>query len=273
MDTKCFVIELQQGTHQWLVWRHNGIGSSEASTIMGENRFESALMLLQQKRGPVIFDSPQNEAMAIGTKLEPEARRLYISETGKVVRPVCVQSSKYDWLRASLDGLSTNHDAVVEIKCGAGVYRRVSRSRSVPDYYYGQVQHILAVTGLQSLDFWCYWPDNPALLVPVERNDAYIERLLAKELEFWNLVSQTSTPRRTIIISLVDTGNPDEDNYKFRSVIRLLREFPGQDSVQLEVAGDGRRTLLELPLVTTSFCLELEERLAYLVGYGQVKTL
>jgi hypothetical protein len=51
--------------------------------------------------------------MALGTKLEPEARKLYNAETGKDVRPVCVQSSKYEWLRASLDGLSTNHDAVV----------------------------------------------------------------------------------------------------------------------------------------------------------------
>ena len=193
MNSNFIVVELQQGTSQWLTWRHNGIGASEASTIMGENRFESAAMLLQEKRGSVILDSPQNEAMALGTRLEPEARELYIKKTGKDVRPVCVQSSTYDWLRASLDGLSTNHDAVVEIKCGASVYRRVSQSHSVPDYYYGQVQHILAVTGLDSLDFWCYWPDSPALLLPVERNDTYIQRLLNKELEFWNLINQTDT--------------------------------------------------------------------------------
>ena len=189
MNTDFAVVELQQRTSQWLAWRHNGIGASEASTIMGENRFESASMLLQKKRGPVILDSFQNEAMALGTQLEPEARKLYIAKTGKDVRPVCVQSSRYDWLRASLDGLSTNYHAVVEIKCGASVYRRVSQSCSVPDYYYGQVQHILAVTGLESLDFWCYWPDNPALLLPVERDDTYIQRLLSKELEFWNLIN------------------------------------------------------------------------------------
>ena len=131
--------------------------------------------------------------MALGTQLEPECRKLYITKTGKEVSPVCVQSSRYKWLRASLDGLSINHDTVVEIKCGASVYRRVSQSRSVPDYYYGQVQHIMAVIGLDSLDFWCYWPNNPALLLRVERDEPYIERLLAKELEFWNLVKQNNT--------------------------------------------------------------------------------
>jgi putative phage-type endonuclease len=190
VNTNFVVVELQQGTRQWLVWRHNGIGASEASAIMGENRFKSASMLLQEKRGTVILDSFQNAAMALGTQLEPEARNLYIAKTGKNVRPVCVQSTRYDWLRASLDGLSTNHDAVVEIKCGASVYRRVSQSGCVPDYYYGQVQHILAVTGLYSLDFWCYWPDNSPLLLSVERDDKYIESLLGKELEFWSLVNQ-----------------------------------------------------------------------------------
>jgi len=131
--------------------------------------------------------------MALGTKLEPEARKLYVEETGKDVRPVCVQSSKYAWLRASLDGLTTNQDSVVEIKCGASVYRKVSKYRAIPAYYYGQLQHILAITDLDSLDFWCYWPGSPNLLLAVERNDLYIERLLIKELEFWNLIKQNNT--------------------------------------------------------------------------------
>jgi len=192
MTTNFSLVDLQQGTSEWLTWRHKGIGASDASTVMGENRFENPSVLLQQKRGPVILDSFQNEAMARGTQLEPEARKLYIATTGNEVRPVCVQSFRYDWLRASLDGLSTNHDAVVEIKCGASVYRRVSQSRTIPDYYYGQVQHILAITGLDSLDFWCYWPDNPPVLLPIKRNEPYIERLLRKELEFWNLVNQNN---------------------------------------------------------------------------------
>ncbi len=273
MNTECVIVELQQGTSQWLAWRHNGIGSSDAPSIMGENRFQSASMLLQEKRGSVILDSVQNEAMALGTKLEPEARKLYIAKTGKDVRPVCVQSSRYDWLRASLDGLSTNQDTVVEIKCGASAYSILSQSRSVPDYYYGQVQHILAVTGLESLDFWCYWPDNPALLLRVERDDTYIELLLSKELEFWNLVNQSTTRRRTVLINMVDTSNPEEDNYRLRSVMRLLLEFPGQDSVQIEIASNGLRTRLEMPLVTTAFCPELEERLAALVGDGQARVM
>jgi len=162
-------------------------GASDAPTVMGENPFNSAAQLLQEKRGPV-RSFGQNAAMARGTELEPEARRRYIAKTGRDVRPACLQSTRYDWLRASLDGFAINHDAVVEIKCGASVYRKTSQSRNVPGYYYGQLQHILAVTGLDSLDFWCYWPSSPELLLHVGRDNAYIERLLEKELGFWNLV-------------------------------------------------------------------------------------
>ena len=191
MSAHFTIVELQQGTEQWQEWRRKGIGASDAPTIMGENRFKSAAQLLYEKRGRA-RDFGQNEAMSLGTQFEPEARRRYVDRTGKNVKPACLQSTRYDWLRASLDGFTANGDAVVEIKCGRSVYRQVSQSGSVPDYYYGQLQHILAVTGLGSLDFWCYWPGCPELLVPVQRNNGYIERLLIRELEFWNQVKENA---------------------------------------------------------------------------------
>jgi putative phage-type endonuclease len=192
MNAKHFtLVTLEQGTDPWLEWRHNGIGASDASTIMGENRFKSYEELLHEKRGPA-RDFGQNAAMARGIELEPEARRLYSVKTGRDVRPVCIQSTRYEWLRASLDGLTLDHDAVVEIKCGASAYRMASETGCIPDYYYGQVQHILALTGLDLLDFWCYWPGYPELLIPVPRDVEYIELLLNKELQFWKQIRQTA---------------------------------------------------------------------------------
>ena len=50
MDTHFTIVKIQQGTREWLEWRHRGIGASDASTIMGENRFKDAVELLQEKR-------------------------------------------------------------------------------------------------------------------------------------------------------------------------------------------------------------------------------
>jgi putative phage-type endonuclease len=152
---------------------------------MGENLWKTAAQLLHEKRGRVPREPAQNAAMARGTILEPEARRRYISKTGRDVQAACLQSNEHEWLRASVDGLTNSGDVVVEIKCGESVYRNTSQNGCAPDYYYGQLQHILAVTGLQSLDFWCYLPGLPDLLVPVKRDNNYIERMLRSESRFW----------------------------------------------------------------------------------------
>jgi len=181
------IISHEQGSEAWHEWRHNGIGASDASTIMGENRFASIDQLLREKCHSLQIRKP-NEAMARGTELEPQARRDYIRKTGKEVRPACIQSTRYEWLRASLDGLSIDADSVVEIKCGESAYNKSARSGYVPDYYYGQIQHILAVTGFDHLDYWCYWPGRDPILITVPRNPLYIDRLLKSENEFWNLI-------------------------------------------------------------------------------------
>lgn len=186
-NTQFTITQLEQGTQEWMEWRHKGIGASDAPIIMGENPWKSAEELLREKRGPA-RDSHVNEAMSRGIMLEPEARSCYIVRTGNDVKPACLQSNQYPWFRASVDGISSNGDLIVEIKCGKSVYRYASEYRCVPDYYYGQLQHILAVSGLTSIDFWCFLPDCPQLLIPVPRNDEYIEHLMVAEKSFWNNV-------------------------------------------------------------------------------------
>lgn len=186
------IVQLNQGTREWLEWRHKGIGASDAPVIMGENPWKDVSELLRHKRGAP-KDQIENEAMARGTMLEPEARKKYILRRGFDVQPACLQSSQYEWLRASVDGLSAGGSAVVEIKCGNSVYRKTSASGRVPDYYYGQLQHALAVTGLASIDFWCYLPNCPEVLVTVQRDDDYINRLLEAEYLFWQKVLQKAS--------------------------------------------------------------------------------
>jgi putative phage-type endonuclease len=192
METSHFtIVELKQGTPEWLEWRHKGIGASDAPIIMGENPWKRVDELLREKRGPARH-SIKNEAMNRGTSLEPQARRCYVTRTGNEVKPACLQSNQHVWLRASVDGISTNGNAIVEIKCGESVYRHTAQYRCAPDYYYGQLQHILAVSGLASLDFWCYLPGRPELLTSAARDDKYIERLITAEWNFWNSVQQNA---------------------------------------------------------------------------------
>ena len=187
IDSDFTIVELEQGSPEWHEWRSDGIGATNAKVAMGKHG-KGFNRLLRVKAGLEEESDYQNVAMILGSELEPEARTKYIARTGTMVKPVCVQSTKHKWLRASLDGLTEDHSGVVEIKCGARVYEIVDETASIPDYYCAQTQHILAVTGLWSLDFWCHWPGSPDLLVNVLRDDDYIKNLLEKEADFWHMV-------------------------------------------------------------------------------------
>ncbi len=177
------IVHLEQGTKEWLEWRSQGIGASDAPSIMGENPWKSPTDLLKEKcEGKT---STLNAAMIRGNELEPEARKRFETKVGVSFAPACLQSLKYEWLRASLDGFAQDGSAVVEIKCGESVYRKTSTSRTVPGYYYGQLQHILSITNLQSIDFYCYLPERPECHLRITRNDDYIKRLLDAEYLFW----------------------------------------------------------------------------------------
>ena len=180
-----FRVELEQGSKVWLDWRTDGIGGSDAPCVLDESPFKSAAALRDEKLATrvEVIDRPE---IALGIALEPEARLTYCREYGVDVEPVCVQSTQYPWLRASLDGLSADGQRVVEIKCGRGAYWRTAKTGHPPAYYVAQLQHILAVTGLPSIDFVCYFPGLKTICLKVERDEVYIERLIAAEKEFWD---------------------------------------------------------------------------------------
>lgn len=151
---------------------------------MGENPWKSATQLLSEKLGTV-QKFQGNAAMTRGTALEPEARKQYEKISQVRVTPACLQSNIHTWLRASVDGLAADGSAVVEIKCGESVYRKTGSSRQVPSYYIGQLQHILAVTDLPHIDFFCWLPSRPEIHLRIDRDDRYIARLIVAEQAFW----------------------------------------------------------------------------------------
>ena len=181
-------LSFEQNTHEWLSWRREGIGASDAPVIMGHSPWqkESELLLLKTGRKT---EASANFAMQRGKRLEPLARLSYVNHTGIDVAPMCVQSLTHDWMRASLDGLSPDGGHVVEIKCPGEKDHQLSGSGSIPDKYYAQLQHILAVTGLAEISYWSFRLDHTVLL-KIKRDDNFISSLIEKESAFWARVCQ-----------------------------------------------------------------------------------
>jgi putative phage-type endonuclease len=182
------IVPLVERTPAWWAWRQGGVGSSDAPTILGAKPAKSVERLLFEKLNPP-KQSGRSFARERSATLERRARADYCRAVGLPVEPTCVQSLARSWQRASLDGLSADGGRVVEIKCGPATYQRVAVRQRPPSHHAVQLQHILAVSGLPAIDYWCYWPDHPPLRLEVPRDERMIERLIAAEEVFWRRFS------------------------------------------------------------------------------------
>ena len=176
-----------QGTAAWHEWRRHGIGASDAASIMGENPYKRVARVMAEKLGTA-KPTPITYRMEEGLALEPVVRRAYNRARATPVQPACLQSRQVSWLRASADGLSADGQQLIEIKCGWCAYRHLRDTGSPTPYYRAQLQHLLAVTELPSIDYVCYVPGADPLCRTIERDDAYIAVMLCRENAFWERV-------------------------------------------------------------------------------------
>lgn len=147
---------------EWLRFRKSRIGGSDASCVMGLNPWKSNLDLWLEKTGKKIADNlDDNELVQYGHKAEEFIRSLFAIDHPeyRVVdgTDIILVNHKYPWAHASLDGhlLDAGTDnlelaGILEIKTVNAVNNDVWKKwrDRIPDYYYCQVLHYLAVTEL-----------------------------------------------------------------------------------------------------------------------------
>lgn len=184
MPRPYLIVPLLEHTPAWWEWRRFGVGSADAATILGESRGKSIEHLLAVKAQPA-RDSARRGEQDRSAARERKARADYCRALGLPVEPACLQSLARPWQRASIDGLSADGQRAVEIKCGKATYATAAARQRPARPHVAQLQHILAVTGLPVMDYWCHCPPHPPLRLEVRRDEAYIARLLAAEEVFW----------------------------------------------------------------------------------------
>ncbi len=75
----------------------------------------------------------------------------------------------------------------------------------------------------------------------------------------------------SLLICLEESENPDEDSHLLREAIRTLLEYGGEARVYLEISTRGKQVLMDIPMVTTRYCPELQHRIEGLLGAGSVR--
>lgn len=125
-----------------------------------------------------------NEWTERGNELEPEARRLYSYITGNEVTEVGFCRHDSLLTGCSPDDL-VNDDGLAEYKCPkASTMISYILAGKLPTKYKQQVQGQLWITGRKWCDFMAYHPNFEPLLIHVERDEEYIEKIEAKVSAF-----------------------------------------------------------------------------------------
>ena len=186
------IIDLEQGSPEWLAWRKTVITATDASCILGSNPWTTPYKCWQRKLG-LIEEKESNEAMERGKRLEPEAREQFINRYGIGMQPAIVESLKYEFLGASLDGISHDRTLLLEIKCGGAKLHDMAKRGEIPDYYKHQMQHQLFVTGAKKCFYYSY-DGSDGICIEVLPDEAFVEQYLPKAREFWRCVAFNEPP-------------------------------------------------------------------------------
>lgn len=195
------IIDLEQGSEQWKSWRRNHIGASDAPVIQEVSPWKTLLQLWEEK-----IEGKEQEvtsAMQRGTEKESDVRLEMSKEYYSAYKPICMQSQKHEWMTASLDGWDPYADyPIIEIKCPKGDDHEMALNGEVPDHYFPQLQHQMAVAGVDVCLYVSYNesyqnPKHKIAQVVVKKEDWYCKGLIEREFKFFESLVNFDPPAAT----------------------------------------------------------------------------
>ena len=267
-------IETLTEDEQWHFRRSLGIGGSEAGTILGLNKYQSAWDLWSIKTGRATApDLSGNMAVKMGHKLEQTVAELYAETTGKQVRRSNIHHTHKDkpWLVGNLDRVVVGEKRGLECKTASSFAAKGKFGKGnqygpdgelailcdeVPDTYLIQVQHYMAVTGLEVFDLAVLIDGRDFRVYTIARNDELIAEIENQLTEFWfnNVIADIAPAGEPIPEPEVIKGAAIEADI---SILNLLEE---------------RRELVEAIAELDTAKSELDSQIKAFIGENEVLT-
>lgn len=178
---------------EWLAFRRQGIGGSDAAAVLGISPFRTGVDLYYDKLGQPVEDDEQNwVAKEVGTLLEDLVARIFAKKTGLKVcpMPVMFQHTEHPWMLADVDRLVKLPDGSTAIlECKTTNYNARDKweydgKPIVPQYYEAQGRHYMAVMNLNRVYFCCLYgnSEDDVIIRSIDRDLKYeASRRLGKQ--------------------------------------------------------------------------------------------
>lgn len=209
VDTNRFkkLSELSKGEYEsvlfmqddkWREGRKHSIGASDAAAVMGISPWKTEAQLWDEKANGKTLDFHNSDTVR-GHRSENHILELYGIETGRKIfsgERIMLMSKRNPFMSCTLDGIDfTDEDnpIIIEVKSVKFSHGEWSDDK-IPDYYFTQLLHQLAVTGWNEAVLLVRftrnegWESASERMYHVKREDVQdqIDKLVRKESKFWN---------------------------------------------------------------------------------------
>lgn len=244
------VVDVEQGTQEWLEWRKSGVTATCAPILIGaDGALKTPYELYLNYVGLLAADDLSYiKQVRAGKVLEPLARSYAERIHGQISLPLCVRHPQHHHIISSLDGVFDD-DSLLEIK-NISTEKHLDLLRlgvKSPDfaYYYWQCQHQLLTTGSPGVHllFWSAKDQPKEFFI---KPDLRVHRkLLQLSTEFFDCVRNRTAPpfdyaKDVLLISdaeiLRQTKGFKVPENLATHVTRLYKTVSGLEAAKAEVA-------------------------------------
>lgn len=185
-----------QGSDSWLEWRRSLLTATDAPMLLGASPYVTPYKGWQRKLG-LIPEQQETEPMRRGKRDEPIARDWFIKEYGIHMEPCCVQSDEFNFIGASLDGISPCGKYILEIKSNGDQYH-FNLDKGIPNFHYDQIQHqLIACDQVPEMCFYLSWNKSGPIVKEIKCDRFWVDDYLPKAKEYWNKVIFFEAPEMT----------------------------------------------------------------------------
>lgn len=180
---------------EWLKVRKLGLGGSDMAAVLGLSPWRSPIDVWIDKTSDTV-EEKEGEPMYWGNVLEEVVAQEFAKRTGWKVRNnnFTLQSDEYPYLLANIDREIVGLDAGLECKTANAFKANEWDGDNVPDAYYIQCQHYMAVTGKSSWWIACLVGGNTFYYKEIKRNEEVIAAIIDTGAAFWELVKNKTMP-------------------------------------------------------------------------------
>lgn len=183
---KKLVSTLGLSREEWLRFRKQGIGGSDAAAVCGLNPYSSPLQVYLDKTGADVGDR-DNEAMRQGRDLEDYVARRFMEETGLKARRAnaIYYDEKFPFMLADVDRLISGQGAGLECKTVSPYNADAWKDGRIPLHYQIQCYHYMSVFGVDKWYIAALVFGRDFLVREIPYDPEIIGNIRQMETDFW----------------------------------------------------------------------------------------